>query len=339
MVAWFSAVRVFNTEIAEFSVVETDGSLACTMAAGQGTEKVGDDIQVKKAKAVPAQNAAVLTHGSVNVNSGKAFVVDEEDPKKFVDLRTSATSPDSWLHQAGVSIAETSGSSSKTVDVYIAVSWEMTFTYTFASDERPVAVYLDLKKSTFSEKDDPSPYFLKSASTPHTEDTALGFRIGFYGAGDGVGHDVVWGNNDAIKPAYSSSKTYEVGDVVTYSDAVYTCSTDIATPEEWTVGHWTATPTANNLTYVSAGGDDSDIAHYTNLNYVVHDGGYNRLDNGAEAAATVTKAERICKLTKTDSSATVKCAAWFEGTDPNVISGAAMKCMTASMSFYARALS
>ena len=42
-------------------------------------------------------------------------------------------------------------------------------------------------------------------------------------------------------PAYSTSGTYAVGDVVTYDGALYKCSTAIASGEAWTAAHWTAT--------------------------------------------------------------------------------------------------
>ena len=43
-----------------------------------------------------------------------------------------------------------------------------------------------------------------------------------------------------IAPAYDSSKTYAVGDYVTYSGGLYRCETPITTAEAWTATHWKA---------------------------------------------------------------------------------------------------
>lgn len=48
--------------------------------------------------------------------------------------------------------------------------------------------------------------------------------------------------NDAsfcdLAPVYSSSNTYRVGDYVFYNNALYRCTTDISTAEDWTAAHW-----------------------------------------------------------------------------------------------------
>lgn len=44
---------------------------------------------------------------------------------------------------------------------------------------------------------------------------------------------------DVTASAYSSSKTYAVGDYVIHNDYLYRCTTAITTAEAWTSGHWT----------------------------------------------------------------------------------------------------
>ena len=44
-----------------------------------------------------------------------------------------------------------------------------------------------------------------------------------------------------IAPAYSTSSTYAVGDLVLYNNALYRCKTAITTAEAWTPAHWEAT--------------------------------------------------------------------------------------------------
>jgi len=39
-------------------------------------------------------------------------------------------------------------------------------------------------------------------------------------------------------PVYSAAKTYNVGDYVSYANALYQCNAAITTPETWTSGHW-----------------------------------------------------------------------------------------------------
>jgi len=50
-----------------------------------------------------------------------------------------------------------------------------------------------------------------------------------------------------IAPAYSTSSTYALNDLVTYNNTLYRCSTAITTAEAWTAGHWTAVTVANRL--------------------------------------------------------------------------------------------
>lgn len=44
-----------------------------------------------------------------------------------------------------------------------------------------------------------------------------------------------------IADAYSTAKTYAVGDYCINANTLYKCNTDIIVPEAWTASHWTAT--------------------------------------------------------------------------------------------------
>ena len=48
-----------------------------------------------------------------------------------------------------------------------------------------------------------------------------------------------------IAPDYSTSATYEVGEIVLYDGIAYKCVTAIAASEEWTAAHWTAATDAD----------------------------------------------------------------------------------------------
>ena len=53
--------------------------------------------------------------------------------------------------------------------------------------------------------------------------------------------------DSSIAPAYSSSSTYAVGDMVVYSNKLYVCTTAITTAETWTEAHWTAVTISSEL--------------------------------------------------------------------------------------------
>jgi len=50
----------------------------------------------------------------------------------------------------------------------------------------------------------------------------------------------------SIAPAYSASSTYVVGDLVSYDNKIWKCTTAITQAEAWTAGHWTQTNMAES---------------------------------------------------------------------------------------------
>ena len=52
-------------------------------------------------------------------------------------------------------------------------------------------------------------------------------------------------HNDDFAPAYSSSSTYKLGQLVIYNNKLYKCTTAITTAEAWTSGHWSAVKVSN----------------------------------------------------------------------------------------------
>lgn len=62
-----------------------------------------------------------------------------------------------------------------------------------------------------------------------------------------------------IAPAYSSSSTYAVGDIVTYGGNVYKCSTAISTAEAWNSSHWTLKDVA---TLIGENSSTPDLSAY-----------------------------------------------------------------------------
>lgn len=52
---------------------------------------------------------------------------------------------------------------------------------------------------------------------------------------------------DVLASGYSSAKTYNIGDLVTYQDALYKCTSDISVPESFDASHWSMTTVAEEL--------------------------------------------------------------------------------------------
>lgn len=53
-----------------------------------------------------------------------------------------------------------------------------------------------------------------------------------------------------IAETYSNASTYSIGDIVTYNSLTYICTTNISTPEVWTITHWSQTQLATEIVAV-----------------------------------------------------------------------------------------
>ena len=326
------------------------------MAEDIGTDCVDNVASVEKYKASPLQRAVVMTHGSVDVSTGKAYVVNPDNSAAFFDRgNTKGDGTDGWLYRSNLTMTPNEGDS-VAVDVYIAVSWKMTFTYDFAGETDPVAVYLDLAESQFTNPDPVTGY---DFTRPGTNDAGKGFRIGFYGAVKGTTttaaeykHDVVWGNNVPIAvgdvpAAWNDANAYSTDNRVLKDGVIYRAIAPSAASSGWDNAKWVATGRISlnaskdcDATYVSGTAATSKYNAAGKTEYVVRNVGYQRKHSGDETLGEGedVAAERICVLTSTQPSVTVTCAAWFEGTDPNVVSGNALTCLGAKMTFYSRSV-
>ena len=63
---------------------------------------------------------------------------------------------------------------------------------------------------------------------------------------------------DVLASGYSSAKTYTIGDLVTYQDALYACTADISTPESFDDSHWSTTTVADELSPILKAGAADD---------------------------------------------------------------------------------
>jgi hypothetical protein len=306
-----------------FSVAEIEGNLEVTLAANNAAGTVDkntsgfNDLADNVIK-VPDTN--VLYHGSVDHNTGNAWILDPESAKNaetFLDRDLASDTNSKWKYKTGVTLYDNSAEpqAHTGINVFVAVAWTMKFRYTFASETSSVGVYLDPKASAIAET---TGSFTQPVASGKKGDTAKGFRIGFYG-GTGV-HNVVWSNNKINDAAETDSTLQWDGKyVIAASDNTSTTTTD-----------------ERYGTYKVHSADT--LAGQGDIFYdIPSDGTYTRIEDTDTRDKATYAAERICTLTKGSSEeVTVTCAAWFEGCDPNVVSGAAMKCMSASMVFYAR---
>ena len=63
---------------------------------------------------------------------------------------------------------------------------------------------------------------------------------------------------DVIADGYSSAKTYAIGDLVTYQDKLYACTTAILTSENFDATHWRETTICDELSTILKAGVADD---------------------------------------------------------------------------------
>ena len=155
-VAWFTASRQATISAGTYAVVKTSADLQCHVASGVGTTATDDNNKVISVN-------GVLSDGSVTHKDSNVYT---PTPDGSAIEKETAISADDFATQMVRGTAKV-GDVDKTI--YTAVTWDMTFTISFGSVEKDVALYLD----TNHEKS----YF--SAGTGVTPVTAKGFRMAF----------------------------------------------------------------------------------------------------------------------------------------------------------------
>ena len=266
-VAWFSSTRVFNTSVGSFSVKEIDGNLTCTVTKDVGTVE-GDSANTVK---VPTANN--LIDASLN-REGNASQIDVYRKSReatseayFIKYNKGETGTNDWLYRTV----------SETEKYYLAVSWNMEFTYTFNAETAPLDVILDLKQSKFKGA--------VALGANEVHDTAKGFRIAFI-TSTGI---KVWGNR-------------ELG----------------TTGSEYA-----------NIQYVK-GEASTAVGNYAGTNYFLSDNNYDvsAVQDGVSHANLPNLIGSITKGTGDKGTLDVTCVAWFEGTDPDVVSSESATALT-----------
>ncbi len=297
-----------------FTIQNLDGNLAATVTAGVGTEITNDANSV--AKRVKLLDNSYLIDGSFNhvysTTDGNTYThafkygVDVDttyEDRTALATAAASTSGNPATADGGQWKYSTRGSNS----YYVAVSWSITFTYTFTSNEtNNIGVYLNLQKD--------KSFFTSTNETGDITDgnSAKGFRIAFLEGGASGSLNKVWGAlastsaEDGLNSQKDSSYKYVS---TTSASAAYT-NVDGAT-------------TTSQADFLSSA---SMVETYTAVSDLASD--------------CLLKKERVATIAHPDSgssaSTTVKCVAWYEGEDPNVINEAVLRSCSATMSFYSR---
>ena len=103
---------------------------------------------------------------------------------------------------------------------------------------------------------------------------------------------------------------------------------------------WAENQASSNCHYVTA--TDTATGSYFNVDSTSQAG--DLIDSTSMTAiaengsGTTTRADYLGQFTTTTNTITIKCVAWFEGTDPNIVNGARMDQVSAAMTFYTRPL-
>ena len=203
-VAWFSSTRVAYTSAGNFEVVQVDGSLDCDLAAGVGTMIDSDTNQVL-IKSDEEGVAHALSDGSVDLNTGHAYRRSKDTPG-YTDW--GLPDSDNW-------VVKTTTEDEVTVKNFIAVSWTMTFKYTFRTETADLGVYLNLDLSMIAARETPK----QEAESGKTVKSQIGFRIAMI---SDAGKSLVFGNNpasDVTTLKYVSGTA--VDDVSNYTSSNY----------------------------------------------------------------------------------------------------------------------
>ena len=347
-VAWFSSVSSINTEISSFQATRLDGNLSVVFGAdaNRGTELINDS---DASEGVQIISGSKMTHASFDhvVSGGKLSTVSSETASKLREVAT--------LNSVGAEWKAKTGLGGGTYDVYWAVYWTMTFSYNFA---------LEAKADLFL---DPSSVLSYTSSAP-AYDAANTYAVGTAVKKDGV----VYVCKTAITSAHAwdaeewdATEDTVKGLRIAFLDAGTATTDSSVAPRVWapyrpTSGAGTPKYIAN--ADISAGSDkhayDDCTGVYASNVLIGDDFDDKDLEDKyecklAEGSIVTSHAyDSSHKYMKgylgtfssnsgaiTTANITLKCVAWFEGTDaaiaPNTLAEN-MNAITAAMNFYTR---
>ena len=296
-VAWFTSMQTGSAQITSFSVTKTGGSLATEFQAGVGTELTGSS---------PNYTGVALKGYSTTDNANDDVTLTHGS---YNHATNSAYVPDDSLTVFTPKAEPTTsngyewsvdGTSSVAGKVYYAVSWTINFKYTFSTDTKDVYLYFDASTTAQAQSPAPSTTFSHATNTAGSgsENTWKGFRLAMVSSE----HAIIWA------PGTS-----------TPGDEKYQSNT-------------AAGDTKSSYAATNAYDADGNLIDAT---------GYAHCKAGALPEDPTERADFIGTFTYASATAnvatvSVKCVAWFEGNDSNVVDSASLDQVSATMGFYTR---
>ena len=289
-VAWFTANRVFDTNVGNFAVVNTKDNLACKLGAGLGTayDEGNNSVKVDSSDKTNEETTAAtrykLTDSSFDHTTPTIIAPNNTGDKvgKKVAL-DSATFDDNattgLLREAGI---------------YSAFTWTMDFTLSFGEVNRTVGLFFDTNSTNGSK-------VTLAANGAAVTDTGKGFRLAF------IPYDLVSSELTALGANHSNGAGVK---------------------KVWAPNQSGQTDAVDNVRYVSQSlAVDAALAGTSySVDADLIDGSENiglPTDGANEAVAS---AENYFGTFTFVSGGTVhlryKVVAWYEGTDPTITNDA-----------------
>lgn len=302
-VAWFTANRSVTVTGSNFNAVAQDGDLSIEL----GNVLVGV-VADGNTESVKMADKTSLTDASYDPDSSTLYtkILGENEKNETVvtgyeDLGT-ATVPDT----EGVGGAVKSnpdwfyenGSGNDKTTVYYGVSWTWNFTYVFKSDANDMGLFFNIKDSTIGIVDKENK---NRNGTAYDQTTNKNVGKGFRLA----------------RQAQEVKNTDNEHQTIVWA------------PEGSGDSHVTGTKKENEIAFGAA------ILHKVN------ETGASTATDLATDYKTKNSNNGYCflgRLTSTATTISVKCTAWFEGTDDNVANEALNQVVTTTQRFYVRKL-
>jgi hypothetical protein len=288
-----------------------DGNLQCTLTEGLATD-VTSDSNATGGEAIKFENNSTLADASYNHTTDHLFT-DIEGSSCYEDLGT-------WVSAGGNAVKWDYGEvgTSNAVHYYYAATWTMKFSYTFAAERTALNLFFNVASASAQIVDN-------AGST----DTAQGFRLAFVtGTAGSPANGVVWAPfaTQATWDDDGNAGTDEV-DKIRYVSTAGTPAANQTPEAPGTIGTYTH-DTTNKI---------GDLLDST-------DTGVARYNQAANTTPPTTATNYIGTFAKPDTpntkvDLTVRCTAWFEGTDPLITTrenATVMQSVKVTIPFYVR---
>ena len=302
-VAWFTANRSVTVTGSNFNAVAQDGDLSIELGnVLVGVVADGTTGSVKMA------DKTSLTDASYDPDSSKLYtkILGDDNTHTntivtgYEDLGIATEQGDAGAVKSNHKWFYENGSGNDKTTVYYGVSWTWKFTYVFKSDANDMGLFFNIKDSTIGITNKDSDEDKKNRNgTEYASTNEVG--KGFRLARQAQAVENTDNENQTIVWAPKGGEDSRV---------TGTEATDIA---EFDTGIFHTVGETNASTA-------TDLA--TDYKTKNSNNGYCFLGRLTSKAATIS----------------VKCTAWFEGTDPNVVNEALNQVVTTTQRFYVRKL-